>query len=373
MRVVAIAVVTCAVSVSAALIGSSSFVSWRMDRVEARLQELEGIRRPTTTQPAVTIVDVSDRSEAGQDTAEVLLRRQSPVYPIVKQEKSAGMIAQDAVVGAAVAVSADGWLVTTAGVVSGMRLAEIGVQVGNVVMPVERAVKDLSTDAVFLRVASVRFSPAAFVRAETVRSGQRAWIEPHPRRVYADRIADTRIGRQVEPLSSERAGRRFFLGRTDVADWKGGAVWDADGRLVGLLDRQTRDGWLVLPAESLGQTFVSLVASGEVRRAVLGVRAVDLTGSLTESASTELPASGALVAGGKTPAVLPGGPASGKLVEGDVIVRLDRDLLDGSADLGERLLAYRPGANVVVGVIRGGKTLEIPLTLGSAVVTESIK
>jgi S1-C subfamily serine protease len=61
------------------------------------------------------------------------------------------------------------------------------------------------------------------------------------------------------------------------------------------------------------------------------------------------------------------------LLPEDVITRVDRDILDGRADLGEILVQYKPGSRVTLTVIRNGDSLEIPVTLGSKVMSEELR
>ncbi len=61
------------------------------------------------------------------------------------------------------------------------------------------------------------------------------------------------------------------------------------------------------------------------------------------------------------------------LQDGDVIERVEHDILDGSADLGEALLEYRPATTVTFSGTRQGKPMQWTLTLGSVVTSEEVK
>jgi S1-C subfamily serine protease len=61
------------------------------------------------------------------------------------------------------------------------------------------------------------------------------------------------------------------------------------------------------------------------------------------------------------------------LADGDVIERIERDILDGTADLGERLFEYRPGASVSVSGRRRKDAFQAEVTLGAEVVSENLK
>ena len=62
--------------------------------------------------------------------------------------------------------------------------------------------------------------------------------------------------------------------------------------------------------------------------------------------------------------VLPDSPAAALLRPNDVITRIGVDALDASRGLAEVIADYHPGDKVSITVIRGGETLEIPITFG---------
>ena len=97
---------------------------------------------------------------------------------------------------------------------------------------------------------------------------------------------------------------------------------------------------------------------------------------MVRTGADALPIRGALLVAGaagatREPAVTPRSPAAqGGLQAGDVIERVDRDILDGSADLAEILAGYRPDSRVTLVVRRGAQTIDVPVTLGDVVTSE---
>ena len=138
----------------------------------------------------------------------------------------------------------------------------------------------------------------------------------------------------------------------------------------------SENGWRVTPVGSVGRDLGALLSTGEIRRAALGVRAHDLASLVLDTRPATLPLMGAwLRPDRKTgqPAVTATGPSGKQLKEGDVIERIERDILDGAADLGERLLDYRPGATVRVHGERAGAPFTAEITLGDVLMSETIK
>jgi S1-C subfamily serine protease len=50
---------------------------------------------------------------------------------------------------------------------------------------------------------------------------------------------------------------------------------------------------------------------------------------------------------------------------GDIVVKIDGQQLDGDHPLDTVVSQYEPGATVTLEVLRGGRTLTIPVTLGT--------
>jgi serine protease DegS len=284
-------------------------------------------------------------------------------------------VARERVFGEAVAVTSDGWLATAGSAIDGMRLADIAVGVGGHVRAVERGVRDLSTGIAYLKISATDLPTPAFVRASDVVAGAPVWRESAPLSLAPELVVSLHAP-QAEPVSSERAGRRFLAtAPSDAAP--GSAIWDGSGRLVGILEAADEAGaWRVLPAAPIGSALAQFLQNGSIQRASLGVRSYDLSSVTVDAPSSTLPSLGAwLHADRKTgaAAVNTKGVSAKSLRDGDVIERIERDILDGSADLGERLLDYRPGVAVNLTVSRKGEEMQIPVTLGTETVSETIK
>ena len=175
-------------------------------------------------------------------------------------------------------------------------------------------------------------------------------------RVLAASISAVSMRAAVDPLVLHDA---LQLDRSVPADVLGGAVVDADGNLVGIvLSRSgTEDLAVVTPAGDALSAARSLRDDGTVRRAWLGVRAVDLS-----------PAEAKLldVSGGATLSeVTEGSPAAkAELAVGDVITELDGQEISGASDLVVALRSWTPGDEVAVTWRRGADEGQVTVTLG---------
>jgi S1-C subfamily serine protease len=169
--------------------------------------------------------------------------------------------------------------------------------------------------------------------------------------------------------------RRLLLDGVAQAGDRGAPVWAKDGTLLGLLDAAPGEPLAVVPVTGIPSAFSSLVSDGAIRTATLGVQATDLTG-VVRAAPSSGPVVGAWIHEGRkgaVPAVAKDGPAKNLLKAGDTVLAIDRDILDGTRDLGDILSEYRPGAKVTVRVSRDGADLDVPVVLGGATVGEAVR
>ncbi len=355
-----------------------------LDRLEQAIESLPATgTRPVagpveSAPPPFEIIPVESRPITPAYPAAFAERRTSGVLTLVRRLRTATEepISPERELGSAVAVTSDGWLVTTDAALEGVRLADLGVIVDGRVQAVESGMRDTSTGVVYLKISADGLPTTAFVRPTDVVAGAPVWIESTPRQLVPEIVLTVRARPSVDPVSSEEATRRFLVSGSPERLKPGAAVWDGAARLIGLLESDEFGDWRVIPAGPIGSSLSQMFSNGEIRRATLGVRSLDLVTLSFDAATTTLPALGAWLRPNRTlglPAIVARGPAVGVLQEGDVIERVERDILDGAADLGERLLDYRPGATVTVSGRRRGTAFQAQITLGSEITSEALR
>ena len=144
----------------------------------------------------------------------------------------------------------------------------------------------------------------------------------------------------------------------------GGPLLDADGHVVGINTAIAADSngiGFAIPIDIARPIMEQAVAGEKLARPYMGIvyRALDVQ----YSKDNDLPVSdGALVipggpANAPTPAVIPGGPAEAAgLREGDIIVKVNGQPIDGEHPLDATLSEYAPGDTISVEVLRDGQT-----------------
>ena len=143
-----------------------------------------------------------------------------------------------------------------------------------------------------------------------------------------------------------RIGLSFGLGH----QLEGGAAVAADCGLIGLAVADPRRRALVIPAATVARSVAVLHEKGHVSRGFLGLRLQPLRGG-----------NGGLVVA----EISEGGPgAAAGLLVGDIITTWDAEPLRSMRGISARLGPDSVGRVLRLGVVRGGSTIEVEVTVG---------
>jgi S1-C subfamily serine protease len=149
---------------------------------------------------------------------------------------------------------------------------------------------------------------------------------------------------------------------TPAGPTPGGALLDQSGKVVGITTETSDDGgathWLAAPAAVVNDAGDQLATTGKVVHAWLGISADD---RVSPSSGGGTPAGiQVLTVQNNSPAAAAG------LVPQDIIDAVDGQPVPSILDLQGALRLRRPGAPVVLDVVRGGGHWPMHATLGSA-------
>lgn len=149
------------------------------------------------------------------------------------------------------------------------------------------------------------------------------------------------------------------LDREVPSDAIGGALVDRDGAVLGMVVGNSSERGLgtAVAGPTLVEVATSLRHHGEVRRAVLGVRAADLDRALAER--EQVPSGTRLI---EVTADSPAEEAG--LRVNDVVTAIGDEPVDDASDLVVALHGQRPGAQVEIYVRRDGQDRRVAATLG---------
>ncbi len=343
--------------------------------------KIDGLATGTTSTPQVPQIEVVPissrpllsalpRELTGQPTSAVSVIRRAAAL------EAEGFIQSEQVIGTAIAVTSDGWFVLPASVIEGATLNTISLVIRGGLAPVTKAIRDKSTGLVYLKTDQQNLTSANFVRPNLIEEGATLYAESSPTTFVPVALSDVSFAEGSQ--TSEIQSRRLRIILSKDANLFGSPLRDASGRVVGIVDvfDESQGSWLVIPVGTVPSDITSILSEGVIRRATLGVRGVDLAQTtLAASTSTRLDLVGFLLKTDKRlgVAVKADSPAARNFVEGDIIERVERDVLDGSTDLAGLLMDYRPGASVTFYGKRKNESFQTKITLGNATTTEALK
>jgi S1-C subfamily serine protease len=301
-----------------------------------------------------TVVAVAE--SVGPSVANLQVRRRT------RRGESAGA-------GSAVAISADGLLVTCAHVVEGARHGVAGFSDGRE-LPATVVGSDPLSDLAVLRTDDGALEPARLGEAERLRVGQLVVAIGNPQGFASSVTAGVVSGLGRSLPTGPRGGPRRIVEnviQTDAAlnpGNSGGALVDGQGSVVGINVALAGVGLgLAVPINDASRAIVAaLIRDGRVRRAHLGAAVAPRR--LPPSAAQRLDRAG----GVQVMALVDGGPAEhAGIVRGDLLLELDGEPVADATDLQRLMVSERIGSTVAAVVLRDGRPRRLPVTLDELV------
>jgi len=267
--------------------------------------------------------------------------------------------------GSGVAISTDGFLITSAHVIEGSRHGVASFSDGHETS-VSLVGADPLSDLAVLRADGDDLNPATLGDATHLRVGQLVVAIGNPNGFASSVTAGvvSGLGRSL-PVGARGGPRRVVenIIQTDAAlnpGNSGGALVDGAGHVVGINTALAGIGLgLAVPINDATRVIISsLIRDGRVRRAHLGVAV----------APRPLPPRAAERVGRRAAVqimqVVEGGPADAAgLVRGDLLVELDGEQVTDASDLQRLMVHERIGRAVPAVVLRNGKQRTIKLVL----------
>jgi S1-C subfamily serine protease len=268
--------------------------------------------------------------------------------------------------GSGVAISADGFVVTSAHVVEGSGHGVAAFSDGRET-PVSVIGSDPLSDLAVLRADGGDLSPAILGDAADLRAGQLVVAIGNPNGFASSVTAGvvSGLGRSL-PVGARGGPRRVVENviQTDAAlnpGNSGGALVDGAGRVVGINTALAGIGLgLAVPINDATRVIIStLIRDGRVRRAHLGVAVSPRP--LPPRTAQRLGCRGAV----QITQVIEQSPAAAAgLRRGDLLLELDGEAVTDASDLQRLMVQERIGRTVAAVVLRDGRERTIALVLG---------
>lgn len=259
-------------------------------------------------------------------------------------------------------IRADGLIVTNRHVVEGARTVRVKLA-DDRVFPAQVLGTDATTDIALLRVRAAGLPALRLESSDKVAVGDPVIAIGNPfglgQTVTAGVLSARARTLEQDPYID-------FL-QTDAAinfGNSGGPLLSTDGTVVGVTSTiLSPSGGSVglgfaIPAETVASVVIELEAHGRVSRGYLGIQVQAMTPALAQALLGRDSAAGALIT-----AVEPQGPSAGRLLAGDVLMRLGSTPVTVTS-LGKVAVRLTPGTTVDASLVRAGAEQSIALTVG---------
>lgn len=224
--------------------------------------------------------------------------------------------------------------------------------------------RDPETDLALLKIEEDGLPFLRFGNSDNVKVGEWVIAVGNPFNLTSTVTAGivSAKGRNINLLrqNSEYAIENFI--QTDAAvnpGNSGGALVNTSGELIGIntaIASQTGSyaGYsFAVPVNIAKKILDDLRKYGEVKRAILGVRIQDINAELAAEKGIKT------IEGVYVPEVVKDGAADkAGIKDGDVILKIDGELVNKASELQEEISKYHPGDDVTVSIRRDGKDMD---------------
>jgi S1-C subfamily serine protease len=314
--------------------------------------------------PAVTDTDTGTEALDAYSRAVVgVAERLSPAVASLRVQQRTRGGRMPAGAGSGVVLTHDGFILTSAHVVSGRHGDGRAAFTDGRELRFTVTGRDPLSDLAIVRAEDGDLTPAKFGDADELRIGQLVVAIGNPHGLEGSVTAGvvSALGRALPARSGRRARIIDNVIQTDAAlnpGNSGGALADSRGNVVGINTAVAGVGLgLAVPINETTRRIVgSLMSEGRVRRAYLGIAGGPRP--LPPRARTLFERR----VGVEVVEVVSGSPADrGGVREGDLIVEVDGSAVESASDLQQMMVAELIGTAVRARVWRSGSELELEL------------
>ena len=235
---------------------------------------------------------------------------------------------------------------------------------------------DTLTDLAIVRIEADDLQAAPVGSSADVRVGQLAIAIGSPLGTYSNSVTSGIISATGRTVVVQGGVRLNNLIQTDAAinpGNSGGPLLDAAGRVIGIntaIAQGSSGIGFAIPIDIARPIMMQALAGRPLERPYIGIRFRSIDYQLAQEES--LPVDhGALIgpatnaAGEELPAITADSPAEAAgLRDGDIIVRIESQMIDAEHPLDAVLTSYAPGQTVRMEVLRGSTKLQVKVTLG---------
>ena len=278
-------------------------------------------------------------------------------------------------VGSGVIYDSHGWILTNRHVVEGSDTLSVQLNDGRVFSGSVYGI-DTLTDLAIVKIDASGLPAAKLGDSSALKVGQLVVAIGSPLGTYTNSVTSGIVSAKGRTITTDGNQNLNNLIQTDAAinpGNSGGPLLDAGGDVVGIntaIAANSNGIGFAIPIDIARPIMQQAVAGQKLSRPYMGVvyRALDRQFATAE----KLPVNdGALVIPGgngnaSSPAVVPNSPADkAGIKQGDIIVKVNGQAIDGDHPLDATLSEYAPGDTVAVELLRNGANVTVQVTLGT--------
>ena len=326
-------------------------------------------RQPVTIDESSAIIDVA--AKAGPAVVRITTETAASAS-LDPNDPNSGVIPSEGV-GSGVIFDANGWILTNRHVVAGSDKLTVELKDGTTFTGSVYGI-DTLTDLAIVKIEATGLTAATIGDSDGLKVGELVVAIGSPLGTFSNTVTSgivSATGRQIQTEGSSLDN----LIQTDAAinpGNSGGPLLDAAGSVIGINTAIARDSTGIgfsIPINIARPLMEQAKAGKELARPYIGIRYESIDKQLAKTESLPVD-QGAWISpksdtSGKPP-INPGSPAEAAGIKaGDIIVGIGNTAIDTEHPLNAVLAQNAPGDTVDLKVLRDGKTLTIPVTLGT--------
>jgi serine protease Do len=333
--------------------------------------------RPPSTSSLATGSNVSQVRIDESSAVITAVAKVMPAVVTITSRSSGGVVGGANGVGSGLIFDSHGWILTNKHVVQGADQIDVTLNDSRVFKATVYGI-DTLTDLAVIKVDASGLPAAPIGSSDKLEVGQLAIAIGNPLGTFENTVTTgvvSGLGRQIQAGDATQTSSETLnnLIQTDAAinpGNSGGPLINSVGQVIGINTAVNKDAQgigFAIPIDVARPIMNEALAGKPIVRRWIGVYYTTVTAQL--ATEEKLAADYGVVIGPASngaPGVFPNSPAAAAgLKEGDQIVAVDGEKVDQTHDLGTLVLPHQPGDTLVLHVLRGGRSLDIRVTLGT--------
>jgi len=269
----------------------------------------------------------------------------------------------------------NGYIITNKHVVDGAKNISVILEDGTTYEKVKLVGEDPLNDAAILKINAEGLTPVTLGDSKTISTGQSVIAIGNALGVYGNSVTSGIIsgtGRNIVATDSTGAEYETLtdLIQTDAAinsGNSGGPLVNAAGQVIGINSANSANGENIgfsIPISSVKGIINYAIQNGEVERAYLGVRYVNITPEVAKEYGLDVNSGGYVRGDSKNPATIKGSPAEkAGLKNGDIITAINGIKVGKAGTVSTLIGEYMPGDTITLTYLRDGTEKTVDVTL----------